>query len=320
MKLTISTVALCILVWNCPHAEIAIGDTFVPVAGYSDITGMSGGGTTATEVLDSIVIRNDTIRYIFSIVKTSTGGFFEMGGTMKPLIYSKSSTLAVLNKTPSNIGSHSSSFDNAQWILGKESDFLFYPDLQKAAPYWLVPINPTGQAYALTDYYVVRVSDSIGIKWMRDTTATRKFFGKFIRYQNKNDSVGSVIPDTVRYFTCGVVPSWTATDGTASGNNNPFGLLNVGAASWMYPLKSETLSMGQGCYGNQISKYLHGPSIHSIVPTQRGARAYGPSEVMYYNLLGKRLNCPLKGNFPMLLITKMNGPLNSKPVIRLKFR
>jgi len=118
----------CILAFvSFAYAEIAIGDTFAIHAGYSDNTGMSGGATDATEILDSILIKSDTTLYIFKIIKTATGGFFEMGGTMTPLITSNPAKLVVLGNTPSNITSCSSRFKNVKWIIGKQSDVLFCP-------------------------------------------------------------------------------------------------------------------------------------------------------------------------------------------------
>jgi hypothetical protein len=314
MKLILGTVALFLMFLNSPNAEIAIRDTFVVTAGFSQPTGMSGGSTAATEVLDSIIINGDTTRYAFSIIKTFTGGFFEMGGTMKPLIYSNSSDLAVLRKTPSNIGSHSSRFDNAQWVLGARSDFLFYPDLQKASSNWSIPLNTTGETYALTDYYMLRISDTIGVKWMRDTLDNRAFFGKVTRYQDAHDTVGIAFPDSPQAFyrVCGKTPSWKIAGGAGTAGSNPFNLLNIGASSATFPLSSKTMSMGVGCYGTDITKYSPGPSSHTKVFATHAPRMPGPNEATYYNLKGQRINYPAGAKLPMVFIKKMNGPAGSK--------
>jgi hypothetical protein len=318
MKTFIGMIAVLFIVTGYSNAEIAVGDTFVLWAGYSDITGMSGGRTDATEVLDSVTVKNDTVRYVFSIINTNTGGFFEMGGTMKPLVTSKSSKVVVFNKTPSNIISYSSRFNNVKWIIGNQSDFLFYPDLEKVAPYSSIPINSSGQSYLLNDYYTIRVSDTTGIKWMRDSTDDRSFLGKFIRFQSKFDTIGTRIPDSSMNFACGKSPEWRSTGGSLSGSNNPFNVLRLGISSSMYPLKNAVLTMGQGCYSNQITYYKPVQSVSIIVPMNGSIVRYGPNSSTYYNLLGQKMITFKNGISPMIFITKMNGYSKSKTVYELK--
>jgi hypothetical protein len=233
------------------NAEIAVGDTFVLWAGFSNFLGMSGGRVEGTEVLDSSLVKGDTSVYFFSCIRTIVYQFWE--GTPQRLPgLSTQSKMTILNKTPSTIASSSVRFRNAAWIIGEKSDFLFYPALKNASPYWSIPINTTDSAFLSSDYYTVRVSDTTGIKWCRDPSDDHLFNGKFLQFNDRFDTIGKYDPDSLKYSSFRGPPSWRAIGGYMSGDINPFHVLYVATSSTIPLLQGDSIE--PGCYSNQITR------------------------------------------------------------------
>ena len=245
---------ILLLIQKTIPAAPAVGDTFIVRAVYSDITGMSGGGTEAREVVDSISLHGDTTRYFFTIISAKTDGFFESGRIMQPLIKANNTRLTMLGTKPVSITGNSAKFDNSAWILGEKSDFLFFPDLQPVSQYLPMPLVRADQLLENGDFYRVRVSDTMGILWTCDVLQSRSFIGKYFKYRNRSDTVGMPIPDTQNYFVCGNTPSWRYTGGPVNGSN-PFCLIEINASSSTYPLKNSAMTVGEGCYGMRMSGY-----------------------------------------------------------------
>lgn len=204
-----------------------------------------------------------------------------------------------------------------KWIIGKQSDVLFYPDLNKVAPYWSIPINSSDEPFLLDDFYTIRASDTSGIKWVRDSSDNRCLIGKFIKFSNGADTIGNFIPDSSipRYYR--VTLSWRTTGGSIP-ESNPFYLLRIFAASDIYPLNNEILTMGKGIYINQITVYFPINSTSIASPIKTKASECGSGKLTYYNLSGQKISAVPHNNSMMLIISRKNRHLNAKKIIVLK--
>jgi hypothetical protein len=312
MKTCLTAFLTVLLIYLSPHAEIAVGDTFVLWARHNDMSGMSGGTVEGTEVLESIISHGDTSFYLFTLLKTQVSFFWESYPLQLPSI-PVTSKLTILHKIPSNIVKFSSRFANADWIIGEKSDFLFYPEIQKAAPYWPMPINDT---CLRGDNYTVRVSDTTGISWRLDSLYGY-MVGTFYRFESRFDTVGQIQSGPFPYDNI-MQPSWGIPGPYSSGGSNPFHISFVAMLSTIPPLNGGSIEEGR--YRSQITYYR--PKISSTVffPLLEEGRRTTWEPKGIYDLRGREILglSPLKSS--NIFITRKVAASNSKTEYELKFR
>ncbi len=273
-------------------SEIAVGDTFYFSASFTDFTGMSGEATNVTEVLDSIKQTPDTILYVYKITNLLTTGFFENG---RQLLYLVKDTnrkrLTITSSTPHEISHITSNILGSKWIIGRLSDFIFFPDLQKIAPYAYIPVLPNGKTFQKYDTYTVRVNDTSGIVWSYDSikqsNSGKKFVGHLVKYQNKTDSSGKIIPDSSIFSSRDDNLSWQTSDPTS------FLPLSITASRICMPLANDKLTMdygilgGGGFYSAAIINYKK-PNYSSIIYNfNRRVIPIESGKTIRYDVLGR---------------------------------
>jgi hypothetical protein len=258
-----ATLALVVLLGVLPatiKAQIAIGDTFVVRAIYKDYTGMSGGWTEATEVVDSIVADGDTTVYHFSVLDTETDWLFEMGGTMAPLITAATSRLTVLAGKPASIQANSPRFDGLSWILPEKSSFLFHDAIQPIAELCPIPIDSSIADYSDSDFYLVRYADTAGMRWMKNARpwvpGERPLRGMHMAFESAQDTTGSFdsSPEIVFLTDIWGDPGWVPTT-PGSPEANPLHLKRFMAICPYHHLDTAAVPMGEGRYGTEILAY-----------------------------------------------------------------
>jgi hypothetical protein len=250
-RIVFAIIAALLFSFNA-FSDITVGDTFKCSATYYDATGMSSVKTEAIEIVDSIRESADTTAYVFEVDNLTTIDGLEYLAPIFPLIkdYNRK-RITVISETPVEVTHYSANIQGSKWILGKLSDFIFHPDLQKVAPYYFIPIAPEGKAFHKGDSYSVRVNDTSGIQWIADSTgyATMQFVGQFIKFQNKYDTAGQAIKDSAYSLRYLKLPCWTTS------TSNPFKLSGLQTASTCMLLINEKLTMGYGYYGSSLVNY-----------------------------------------------------------------
>jgi hypothetical protein len=226
--------------------------------------------------------------------------------------------MTILNKTPSTIASSSVRFRNAAWIIGEKSDFLFYPALKNASPYWSIPINTTDSAFLPSDYYTVRVSDTTGIKWCRDPSDDHLFNGKFLQFNDRFDTIGKYDPDSLKYSSFRGPPSWRAIGGYMSGDINPFHVLYVATSSTIPLLQGDSIE--PGCYSNQITYYRPKQSVRAIIPLTARSPIYNRKPAGLYDVLGREIHGSLQSKSSSIYIFKKSFSSNSTAKFELKYK
>ncbi len=283
-------------------AEIAVGDTLVMKGTYRDHTGMSGGWTRAVQVVDSVVVRGDTTFYHFSILDTQTDGSFEIGDiAMAPLITASTSQLAILSHKPSTIQANSPRFEGLSWILSDRSSFLFYESVQPIGPLCPIPIDPSAAAYADSDFYLVRHTDTAGMKWTRGYvpyySSERPMRGGHMVFNDADDTVGAY--DTLPWISYTDLerfglPNWIpANPGSAAAN--PLHLMSFTVPSPYYFLPYSSMPMGEGYYGAELIAYKPVASSAMNNPCKhvgRGPAGQGMdgNSGAFYDVLGRSVS------------------------------
>ncbi|MFW6253950.1 MAG: hypothetical protein ACOC41_03380 [Chitinivibrionales bacterium] len=229
-------------------AQPTVGDTFFVSAGYGTI--MGSGSTNATEILDSFVVRGDTTFYYFTIIDTENEWFVEFG-RWAHLIDDNHSRLAVLDGTPSCIQEHSSRFDNLRWILSDKSTLLFYYSIRSFAPLCPIPIDSSDAPFSEEDYFIVRHSDTTGVKWAYRPDHENEFEPYVMIFEDGEDSTGkSRAVEDLNALT--PITMWVPSN-PGYDRPNPIGNTRILLNSDFWPIDFEELEMGFGAYWADVS-------------------------------------------------------------------
>lgn len=315
MTKTIKFLTCLLSVTVVSYSEIAVGDTFVIEAGYSNFIGMSGGATDAIEVLDSVVKNGDTTFYHFSVVSSKSDGFFEMGGSMKPLINSGEKTkLAILSSKPSSIQKNSPRFDGLQWILSEKSDLLFYKSIEPISPLSPIPIDTSIEPYTENDFYIVRYTDTSGMKWVKNENENRIFQAQVIFYEDSQDSAGIIQSDNPN-----ISPTYYSTTGWIPANS----LLHFRCfetSSIAYPLDGEQMTMKEGFYSTEIMHYkpIKPVSIIGNNTSIISSKITSSLKVTTYSIDGRVTNSRNFNQNGLCIIVQGNGYIKKNLSIRNK--
>ncbi len=276
--------------------QIEVGDTFKVDGGYGDITGMSGGHTSANKIVDSIYSFSDSMIVVFNDSVTKHEYFFENGGVMRPLFVKEKTCLTVNYNKPPLIINHSSTFNNCKWIIGNQSDAIFYENIYRSSECFTIPIFDSSMAFQDNDFFLSRPFDTLGIIWRRDSIDIQKFNGQFVKYSNKDDSVGVLIKATEDRLD--PYPS------ICYSGNNPFNILKVTMSTFCQNVNPEILPAGEGFFRYNIISF-NKLTTEIKIKKQFHNYYYANNPInTFYNLQGKRIsNKFTKKCAPQILIS-----------------
>lgn len=249
---------------------------------------MSGGATEANEVLDSIVNREDTTFYHFTVVswKNEITQPSHMGG---PLITENKTQLTVLSSEPSTIQEHTSRFTGLKWILPEKSSMLFFESIRRFARFCPIPIDPSEAEYTVDDFFVVRVTDSIGMRWSKDPQNSFHLKAQILLFEGETDVTGTMVNDSSEAVGgCGGSPVLISSSAAYNGGDNPFHFIRLGVTSRCCTFKDSSSMEQDTCYGLQLLAYK---------PVAVGAKPYSQREGLpgsyrvqhKYSLLGRKV-------------------------------
>ncbi len=238
--------------------NLSSGDTLIMSARYGNFIGMSGGCARVTEVLESVAERGDTTFYQFAVVEKSSGGFFEDPFTeMHSMIIDSVTILAILSHKPSSIQANTTKFDNLDWILSEHSTLLFYQSIRPIAPFSPIPLGVIIDSIGMDDYFVVRVSDTSGMKWTPDEHESGCLVGYEIRYEDSGDTVGTVRDSVSGLFDAGKNLLWLPNG--ARDYDNPLRSFKFETSSLSFYLDESEMIMGEGLYSIDFYEFRPKP-------------------------------------------------------------
>lgn len=202
------------------EATLSVGDTLIVYASYSEMFLAGAGTTEENEVLDSVANRGDTTFLHFTVVDRKNE--FAPPGGIATLINKNHTQLVIISSKPVTIQESSSRFNGVEWILPDKSSMLFFESISRFSAFCPIPIDPSEEEYGDEDFFIVRVTDSIGMRWSEYPENPIHLKGQLMVFNGKDDLTGTILTDSTGFSEpCGSVSPFII-----SGNGNGIPLLH----------------------------------------------------------------------------------------------